>query len=552
MSQFTNDELNILYLRGFQPADGYDPLHFRYCSNHSYPNYITEQASDEVPFQIIPLGTLYDWLNGNLVGFNEICWMSFVDAPSTSTPPNAAGIRLVGGSHLEDGAQRGDFTVYFVDREGNNLANSFFINSYPIYNQSITALHSANIPIYLTLAYRTDVSTPYMAFGIKYNIWYQDSFGIDHLATDKAICLGNQGIGNPNEPFLDWYLQNKDSSWYDEESGEPELTPGGGGGSFYRPSDNEGLPSKPAFDICASEFLRLYNLSAAELTALGNYLWDPSFASSISKNWSDPFQNIIALYTTPLGAAELNTAAASIQIGNVDTGLSGALLQEGWIRKDFGTVQINEIYKGFEDYLTKVVIRLPYIGKRELNIDTIMDGSIHLYYDIDIFSGNCIAHLLGRRHRREFVLESYQGNVNNNLPITGVNYMSAYQAAFNGLMTAASSAVSKNPFGVLQGAGNAIMSTKPTYEKSGTYTGAYGRLCPQRPALFFETPQYKSSEKFRQLNGYVSNLYDKLGNCKDYVRVKYIDISGINAPESVKNRILDKLKAGVHIHAANP
>ena len=549
MAQFTPEELDTISLRGFQPADGYDGLNFRRSANVSYPNFITEQTADGVPYQIIPLGSLASVLNGGLVGFDQLCWMSEVDAPATSTPPNAAGIRIVGGSHVEDGRTVADFTIYFVDRDGNNLANPFFINTYPIYNQSTTLLHSGSIPTYLTLCYRTDVSTPYMAFGLKYNIWYQDSFQVDHIATDKAVLLGTQSIGNPNLPFLDWYNVNKNSSWYDKESGEPELYPGGGGGSFYRPSDSEGLPSPPAFDICNSEFLRLYNLTAAELTSLGNFLWDPSFAAAIAKNWADPFQNIIALFTTPLTSDELDTASAAIQIGNVSTALTGAVLQSSWIRKDFGAINVNEIYKGFEDYLTKVTIRLPYIGKRDLEIDSVMKATIHLYYDIDILSGNCIAHLLGSKNGRQFVIDSYQGNVNNNIPITGTNYMAAYQAAFNGLATAAGAAIGQNPLGAAQAAAG-FASIKPGYEKSGTYTGAYGRLCPQQPALFFETPLYKTGENFRKLNGYIANTYVKLGDCKDYTRVKYIDLTGINAPESVKDRILEKLKAGVHIHAA--
>lgn len=549
MAQFTQEELEILYTRGFQGASGYEGLRYRLCSLASYPNFITEQTADQVPFQIWPLGTLQDVLNGGFVGLDELIWMSIIDAPDSSTPPNAAGIRLIGGSHSSGGQTMADFTIYFVDRDGNNLANPFYIDTDYIYSLTTTVLHAAAIPCYLTLVYRTDLSTPQMLFGLKYNIWYVDSLSIDHLATDKAIRVGTQSIGTPNQPFYDWFNENRNSSYYDPESGEPELTPGGGGGSFYRPSDNEGLPSKPAFDICQSEFIRLYNLTPQQLTALGNYLWDPSFASAIAKNWSDPFQNIIALFTTPLTAAELNTAAAAIQIGNVGTALQAAVLQESWIRKDFGIVYIDEIYKGFEDYLTKCSIRLPYIGKRDLNIDTIMNGSIHLYYDIDIMSGNCIAHLMGSKKGRQFIIDSFQGNVNNNIPITGVNYMSAYQAAFNGLATAAGAAVAQNPLG-LAGSVAGTASIKPGYEKSGTYTGAYGRLCPQQPAIFFETPQYKTGDQFRKLNGYIANTYVKLGNCKNYTRVKYIDLTGINAPESVKDRILEKLKAGVHIHTA--
>ena len=132
MAQFTSDELNILSLRGFEPAPGYDPLHFRYCNYVGLPT--NSQVADGVPFEIYPLGTLQGFLNGSFVGESARVWMSKIAAPNTSTPPGAAGIEIEGGSHLEDGAQRVDLTVYFIDEDGNRLPNSFFINSYGQFN----------------------------------------------------------------------------------------------------------------------------------------------------------------------------------------------------------------------------------------------------------------------------------------------------------------------------------------------------------------------------------------------------------------------------------
>ena len=544
MATFTADELSILYLRGFEPASNYAPLKYRNCSYVG--GNANCQVADGVPFEIYPLGTLQGFLNGSFIGQSAIVWKSKIAAPSTSTPPGAAGIEIVGGSHSEGGDTVVDLTIYFIDEDGNRLPNEFFLTTYNQFNAE-SIFKDSNI--YLTLCYRTDLSDPQMLFGIKYDRWYTDLYSVYHMATDKAVCLANQGIGVINQPFYDWYHENKDSDWYDDQSGEPEMTPGGGGGSLYRPNTNDDFPARPAFDICNTDFIRLYQIDGTSLSQLGNFLWDPSFFSSIVKNWASPFDNIIGLFLNPLDSSELNTAAANIQIGNVATGISGNRLQDGWVRKDMGEVNIDEMYGGFQDYLTGLSIYLPYIGKRDLNPDFCMAGRIHLVYDIDIFTGNCVAHIKAIRKGKSYVVESYNGNVNSNIPINGANYFQAYQAAFNGL-SGIMTAPLNNPLGMVGGALFAAANTKPAYNKSSTLTGSYGRLGVQQPKIFFDTPQYKSGEGFKSLNGYISNMTYPLSTCKDYVRVKYIDLSGLNAPESVKDSILQKLQSGVYIHKA--
>ena len=543
MAQFTEEEYRKVRLRGFEPADGYNPLIFTECYSIKYDEYTYEQTAVDVPVSIMPIGNLTDWVRGDII-LDKIVWFSKVPAASTSTPAGAVGIRVTTGSHVEDGDTWGDATIYFVDENGNNLENSFFINSVGINEESIMPGHSGDC--YITLCYRTDLSTPQLLFGMKYDLYRQSGTSY-RLLTDRAVKLGYQGIGNPNEPFISWYQQNSDSNWYDEESSTPEMTGGGGGGAFWDTNDNIGTTPLPTFNICASNFIQLYKLTAAQLTDLGNFLWDPSFAASIAKNWQSPFENIISLSLVPLDSL-LDTSASIIQIGNIKTNIGGARINTQCYKLDMGEVDINEFYGGFQDYspFQKLQIMLPFIGKRELNPDEFMDGKIHLYYNIDVFTGTVVAELIANKHGKYHLVESYAGNMSTQIPLTGTNFMSVYQSIISGVAGIASG----SGMGFFSGM-QTLLNAKPTYEKTGSISGSVGRLTVKRPYVFKDRPQFKTADTFRTLHGYVSNRSAKLSECKGFTQVKYIDLTNIDLTDTEKEELLNILQNGVYINRPN-
>ena len=538
MAQFTDEEYQKVKHRGFEPADGFNPLYFTECHNVDYPNFQSIQTSDDVPYRICDLGTLNTWWTGNL-SFNEHVWKSIVPSADTSVPPGAVGLHVVAGSHLVGADTFGDLTIYFTDEDGNDLPNSFYITAESI-NQ-IASLHDK--PIYLTMCYREDITPPQLLFGVCYTAYYQDTFGY-HIATDRAIQLGYQGIGTPNEPFLSWYLKNADSSWYDEESQVPEMTEGGGGGAFFRENSNIGTTPLPTFNMCATNFMRTYKLTTAQLSDFGNYCWDTNFFNSIVKNWQSPFENIIALNLMPLDT-ELATTNETIQIGNVDTGVTASRVTTQCYKLDMGEINVKEFYANFADYApySKLAIMLPMIGKRELNPDEYMNGKIHLYYNIDVITGTCVAELIAIKNGYYHLVDAYQGNIATQIPITGTNYLQAYSQIASGLV-----GMSSGMAGGLVAGVNSILTAKPSYEKSGSFSGSASRLTTKKPYIFFDTPQLKAPDTFRSLHGYVSNQYAQLGTCKGYTVVKYMDMKNISLTASEKDELKQILETGVYIN----
>ena len=548
MAALTPEQLDGILTRGFEPASGYDPLIPVYGANASFPGFLTVYQAYDIPYVVKEIGSTQDFASGQ-IALDEDIWFSAIPSGPDSFPANVIGVHLTVGSHTVGGQPVGDATITWILEDGTlspdavwyiDAANmSSYLNTFDVQ------------PCYLSLTYRLDLSQPELLWGIKYNAYKVNSDpGIvtPELATTRAMVLAGTGSWRPNEPYLQW-ITNNNTGWYDAKSQVPSMGEGGGGGSWNLQSDTVGYTPLPSLDLAASNFFSQYCLSMAQLSDLGDYMWDPSFVNSIAKLWGDPMSNIISLCFFPLSSAQLDTSAGTVQVGNIDTGVGGLRLNKYLYDFDCGRLAVKEIWNNFGDYSPyhKVSIHIPFCGKKELNPDDYVDGEIGLRYHIDTFSGTCVAELLSVRHGRTHVVDAFPGNMTTQIPISGANYMSAYAAAFNGVMQMTSGAITGNVAGALGGAAS-LVTAKPSYEKSGSTTGAYGRFSPHVPYLFREVPQFREPDNYRLLHGYVANGYQKLGDCEGYVDVKYMDLSGLAIPDICKDRILQKLRDGVHIH----
>lgn len=547
MATFTSEELAILSTRGFEPADGYDPLGFTYSHYQTFETYYGEQISQDFIKPITELTWLAS-MEYSASGIDKTVWFSKVAAGNDSTPAGAAGIRVVGGSRPSGGTHVswGILNVYFVDDQGNQLGNNFTIDMEGINDASFDLPGNFS---YLVLCYRTDITPPSFHFGASYNLARRntsDPEEVPHILSERAVHLGNQSLGIPNEPFYSWFNENRNSAWYDEESQIPELPEGGGGGGFFRPNSNIGTTPLPPFNLCATNFMKTYRLTAAQLSDFGNYCWDDNFFTSIVKNWQSPFENIIAINLVPL-LGELETQTENIQIGNVDTGISAERVLTQCYKKDMGEIDVKEFYANFADYApySKLAIMLPMIGKRELNPDEYMNGKIHLYYNIDVITGTVVAELIAIKNGYYHLVDAYTGNMCTQIPITGTNYLQAYSQMAAGLVAMASGTSGGLVAGV-----NSIMTAKPTYEKTGSISGSAARLTTHKPYIFFDTPQLKAPDAFRHLHGYVSNRYEELSTCKGFTTVKYMDMKNIRLTDTEKDELKQILETGVYINDA--
>lgn len=534
MADFTQDEINLILSRGFKgkdfpllPVMGYSK------SAAGVPNWYDWE---DFPQKLYNLGDVDTWSGG--VGRTEdyFIWEADTAVEEAGIYQNAKKLKLKIRPRDPQTNVGNNLYIVWTDENGNELSDTWALTDFSAYPTN-TSVRIGDLSVVCFI----DNTNLELCFGVTYSELKSYSVIPETIysVTPMNKC-GRSGNFEKNQPFYN-FMNEGDPTWYDEESQVPELAAGGGGGGFYRPSDTNWFSGLPSLDILAFGIVAQYQVSAGDMISLARYLWSDSFIENIKKAWQSPFENIINLSFVPLNT-EIEGANANIEIGNIDTGIQSRKLSKSLYEKDFGSINLKELYKNFADYapFTKLSCYLPGCGIKTLNPDDYMDGRLYLKGYIDIFSGTIVYQTGSIRHGKQHIVDHYEGNIQTSIPITGANYAAAYQSAINGLAQMGS--------GNVMGAANSFMNIKPDFGKASGVSGSAMRLSLQRPYIFFDTPQLKQAKQFRQLHGYVSNLYEKLSNCFGYVSIKYIDLSGLNAPESVKDRILEKLRAGVHIH----
>lgn len=533
MSTFTNDELNNILTRGFKgkefpliPVMGYRKSAAGVSNWYDWEDY---------PQVLFNLGDVQEWAGG--VGRTEdyILWESDIAVDATGIYAGAKKLKL---KIRPRGLAGNNAIICWTDENDNELSESWILNDFGV-NPTTTSIRTGDLKIILFYADNTNA----MTFGVTYTELKTYSVIPETIYSVTPInSFGHTGNFITNEPFK-LFITEGDPDWYDNESQVPDMTEGGGGGGFYRPSDTNWFSGLPALDILDFGTVTQYQVSTGDMIALGTYLWSDNFIENIKKAWQSPFENIINLAFMPLNT-ELATTPGNIKIGNCDTGVSSAKLTDSLYEKDFGSINLKELYKNFADYapFTKLSIYLPACGIKTLNPDDYMDGRIYLKAYIDTFSGTIVYQTGSVRHGKQHIVDHYQGNIQTSIPITGANYANAYQSAINGLAQTAS--------GNIMGGFNSAINIKPDYGKASGVTGSAMRLSVQRPYIFFDTPQLKQPEKFRQLHGYVSNQYEQLKNCRGFTSVKYMDMRNINLTDDEKAELKQILETGVYINEA--
>ena len=523
MPNFTPDQLNAVLNRGFKGEPF--PIVPVVVNRVSDPTPYYQAVS--TPQNLLNLGTCSD-ISSGLYVIDQDLWstdeITTEDYYNTFNSINCT----VTGSFVEIKYMH-DFNTQLPPRTGNSFTDEVHLGP-------TTLKKMGNV--YLTFVYSNYDNR--LHFAICYEMLVNISvIPVDPIATNVIEFISDTTWGD-NLPWLYLYEQG-DPDWYDVESQVPDLPEGGGGGGFYRPSDTIGFSGLPSLDILSFGIVHMYKLGSTDAQGLSAFLWSDSFYDNIIKNWQSPFDNIISLAFVPLNA-EIPVTSGTISIGNVSTGVTSAKISSSLIEKDFGSINFKELYCNFADYApyTKLKIYLPMVGVRDINPDDYMDGRCYLKCYIDIFTGTCVYQLLSQRHGRQHVVDHYQGSIRTEIPITGRNFIDAYKAVINSAASIAS--------GNVTGTMSSLLDIKPTYQKSGSVSGSAARLSVKVPYVFFDTPQLRQGTNFRQLHGYVSNTHQKLGDCTGFVSVKYIDLSGLNAPEAVKDSILNKLYKGIHIH----
>lgn len=381
-------------------------------------------------------------------------------------------------------------------------------------------------------------------------------------------------ISGATEDFLTHLIG--DDIWDATPGGEggetgPDGDPSGGDGLFHRNDIDIPYSNLPTLSVTDTGFCSLYKMSAAQLQALANDLWDDNFFNSLAKHFSDPFQNIISLGIVPY---EPVGSLDQVVIANYQCPTSGEKLSSNYFELNCGNINVREYYSHFADYETQIQLFLPYCGTVSINPSEVMNGSegtIGVKYLFDIFSGACVAEVMCYSGGANHVLYQKEGNIRTELPITGANYAEYYKGlissigimvgalAFGGVgISAATTTAGLAQSSLMAGAGVVGgmahgLTQKPTYERSGNVSGTPGLLGIQYPYLIFTTPNYFGGKSIGEKCGYVSNLECHIGDERGFLQaeVDFEKLTTIDAPIEVLKKIKQSLAEGIYIEEVN-
>lgn len=357
----------------------------------------------------------------------------------------------------------------------------------------------------------------------------------------KPIVYGCALIGNliNNAQYLD-------PTFWGETSKEQ-----GGNGSFGYTTDEISIPSLPSVSALSTGFLTMYKMSLSSINTLAGYLWNDDFLTNLKKYFVSPSEAIISLSLAPFEITNINPNASRVFVGNASTPASGNQIVNQYTQLDFGIVDFKEYWGNYIDYeLTDVSIYLPYCGTYKLDTKDIMKSKIHLVYNVDLLSGECVALInLEKEYGLKSVIYQYNGNILSRIPYSASD-MSTY---VNTVLSTVSTGIS----GGLLGTGGAIASVavssafgakKESVIKGGSASGGKGVLSPQRPYLIITRPDQSLPDNFNSFVGYPSNITKKLSTCSGYTEVDNIHLENIPATEAEISEIESLLKSGVLIN----
>ena len=353
------------------------------------------------------------------------------------------------------------------------------------------------------------------------------------------------------ETYPDPNVTGKPATIYGFPYGDGESTSQGGQGDMTDTSDPIAIDSKPL--LTTGDFLRVYKLTATDLTALQNKLISKGFLDGlIPKLRTDAMDYIVGLNAIPISAT--NVASSTIKIANLDTEINASYLSWYIEDIDFGEIALTEYFQTFMDYspYTKLSVYIPYCGIVPLNVDNFMNDKISMKCRVDMLTGQFVVFI----SNSVGVITTVSGICAYQLPVRYNDYNNVATrglAVIGGLVGTAGALASGNiPLGVgLAGASIAgALSLTSSIEKPNVYShgslgGNFGILGNRKPYLIIQRPTISVPSDYGKTIGYMSRITAKLGDLTGYTVVEEIHLEHISATDDEKRLIENALKSGV-------
>lgn len=404
-------------------------------------------------------------------------------------------------------------------------------------------------------------------WGISY---YKEDLRVDNAVTHyQGFIFGfekdylDETFGGSFEPE-----EEEDPNEESDEPGGGESGEGGGDGDHDKTEDNIPDPGLPPIGAASAGFVHMFKLTLTEMVAFARTMFDDNLWLAL-KNWfSDPMDFIAGVMLVPF-TPEGDTVRYP-KFGSNIWSQAFTLVSNQFYRIDCGHLICKRYYDSFLDYdsYTKVKIFLPYVGYKDLNADEVMGNDIHVYYNVDVATGDCVAFIEIAADGYVQVTYQFQGNCGMRVPYGRQSYDAAVSASLNMLTGAATTALAIGGAAATGGAlapaaagiaaaqisgqigsmtASAISGSKRTMERSGAVGGSSGYMGVQFPYLIRQVPNQSRPGNYRQLHGYPSNIGGKLNIFQGYTTVEHILLENLICTDAEKSEIIEMMKGGVII-----
>lgn len=406
-------------------------------------------------------------------------------------------------------------------------------------------------------------------------------------AIEESITIYRRVVSSSqNRVFVNDNFNVENVLWEGEDSDYPNTYPGGGNdkniypedgesgkGTFDNTNDEVDFPPMPLWDATSTGFISLWNPTITEITALYGFLWDSDISTTLKKLFLEPMDAIISLAFFPVDPTNF-PEKRNVTIGHVDTEIEMYAVQKQFVDFDFGTLQIDEYYGAAWDYspYTQASIYLPYIGTQALDIDDVMNGTLHLKYRVDLLSGMCAAMLRVDRSRDglQAVIYTWQGNCAMQVPITagsardflnsiiqlgamaGVSLAQPLAGAIDASMHKGEENYESPVMGnnwinptIASFSALNVIGQKVRVQRGGRVDANAGVMSPQEAYIILNRPVSAIPRGWNEYAGYPSLKIKNLSTQKGYTEVAYIKLNGLEATSDEIMELDGMLKGGV-------
>lgn len=391
-----------------------------------------------------------------------------------------------------------------------------------------------------------------------------------------ALLMYGGGGGGGGNPYVDGGLNT------DPAGGEDQ--------NFDETSDTILEPTLPSNPATGSGFVTAYVPTLSEINDVADYLIDPNVLQALANTVLKLSDVVVGLSVFPFIITA--TGYKNIEINlcgiHLNTGVSSHYSDAQFVTLNMGSVDVKKYWDNCLDFdpFTGISLYLPYIGYVDLDTDEVMGKTIQVKYNVDIFTGCCLALVIVDGS----VMYQFPGECSCQIPVTSVSFDSFLQSAIGLGIAAASGAeavkggqamVDKATDNFMKASGrkqifkaqekmweaeagldaiktsaheqlalagvSAVMSAKGQYSHAGAMSSCAGILGTQKPFLIIKRPKQCMPEGYESIRGFPCNMKKTLGDLSGYTEVGDIHL---NIPDATVEEIVECerfLKGGVFL-----